>query len=77
MNMKASGQTLFEQAVLRKCAVIETVFDELKNLCQREHSWHRAVSNFIVNLLPGLIAYGMMEKKPCIPVTLTVVITAS
>lgn len=30
--------TPFEKAVLSKRSVIETVFDELKNLCQIAHS---------------------------------------
>lgn len=33
--------TPFEKTVLSKRSVIETVFDELKNLCQIEHSRHR------------------------------------
>ncbi|EEM2504300.1 IS982 family transposase, partial [Salmonella enterica subsp. indica serovar 45:a:e,n,x] len=44
-------------------SVIETVFDELKNLCQPEHTRHRSIDNFIVNLLSGLVAYCLMDKK--------------
>lgn len=37
-NMKKVKHTDFEKAVLSKRSVIETVFDELKNLCQIAHS---------------------------------------
>ncbi|MEG0519119.1 MAG: transposase, partial [Bacteroidales bacterium] len=46
--------------------VIETINDELKNICQIEHSHHRSFSNFIVNLLSGLAAYCFFPKKPSI-----------
>jgi hypothetical protein len=32
------------------------VFGELKNLCQIEHTRHRSVNNFIVNLMAGIVA---------------------
>uniref|UniRef100_UPI00122FE11B transposase n=1 Tax=Sphingobacterium cavernae TaxID=2592657 RepID=UPI00122FE11B len=51
---------------LRKRSVIETVNDELKNICQIEHSRHRSFINFIVNILAGLAAYNFFPKKPSI-----------
>lgn len=63
-NMKKVEHTDFEKAVLSKRSVIETVFDELKNLCQLEHTRHHSINNFIVNLLSGLVAYCLMDKKP-------------
>jgi hypothetical protein len=42
------------------------VNDQLKNISQIEHSRHRSVTNFLVNLLAGLIAYCFREKKPSI-----------
>ena len=63
-NMKPVQHSDFDAAVLRKRGVIETVFDELKNLCQIEHTRHRSISNFVVNLLGGLIAYCLMPNKP-------------
>jgi hypothetical protein len=41
-----------------------TVNDQLKNVCQIEHSRHRSVFNFLVNLLAGLVAYSYQPKKP-------------
>jgi hypothetical protein len=37
-------------------ALSETVNDQLKNICQIEHSRHHIVANFAVNLLAGLVA---------------------
>jgi len=56
--------TDFDRAVLKQRSLIETVFDELKNLCQIEHTRHRSVNNFIVNLLAGIVAYCLQPKKP-------------
>ena len=38
--------------------------DELKNVCNIEHTWHKSVDNFATNLLAGLIAYDLLPKKP-------------
>jgi hypothetical protein len=65
-NMKNSLMTLSDKIFLRKRAIIESVTDELKNICQIEHSRHRSVKNFIVNLISGLIAYSFLPKKPSI-----------
>ena len=54
----------FEQALLRKRSLVETVFDELKNLCQIEHPRHRSLSNFAVNLMAGIVAYCLQPVKP-------------
>jgi len=63
-NMKPVPRTAFEKAVLRRRSLIETVFDELKNLCQIEHTRHRSVANFAVNLMAGIIAYCLSDDKP-------------
>jgi hypothetical protein len=65
-NMKNSLMTMSDKILLRKHSVIETVNDELKNICQIEHSRHRSFGNFLVNLLAGLIAYSFLPKKPSI-----------
>ena len=44
---------------------IETI-DELKNICQVEHSRHRSFGNFISNLIAGLVTYSFFSKKPAI-----------
>ena len=48
---------------MRKPASIETVNHQLKNICQLEHTRHRSVTDFLVNLLAALIAYTYQEKK--------------
>ncbi len=53
-----------DKLILRKRSIIETVNDQLKNISQIEHSRHRGVGNFLVNLLAGLAAYTHQAKKP-------------
>ena len=63
-NMKNSLIPLKDKILLRKRSLIETVNDELKNICQIEHSRHRSPKNFLVNLVAGMIAYNFLPKKP-------------
>ena len=63
-NMKNSLMSLYDKILLRKRSVIETVNDELKNVCQIEHTRHRSFDNFATNLIAGLIAYNLLPKKP-------------
>jgi len=65
-NMKNCLMELKDKIMLRKRSVIETINDELKNMCQVEHSRHRSFGNFITNLLSGLVAYSFFPKKPSI-----------
>jgi hypothetical protein len=65
-NMKNSLMTMSDKILLRKRSVIETVNDELKNICQIEHSRHRCFTNFLSNIVAGLIAYSFLPKKPSI-----------
>ncbi len=65
-NMKNKFMLLIDKILLRKRSIIETVNDQLKNISQIEHSRHRSIKNFIVNMLCGLIAYTHQEKKPSI-----------
>ena len=63
-NMKNSLMTMSDKILLRKRSIIETVNDELKNICQIEHSRHRSTINFFTNLLAGIAAYNFLVKKP-------------
>ena len=65
-NMKNCLMELKDKIMLRKRFVIETINDELKNMCQVEHSRHRSFGNFITNLLAGLIAHSFFPKKTSI-----------
>lgn len=65
-NMKNVLMELKDKIMIRKRSIIETINDELKNICQIEHSRHRSFNNFITNLISGLIAYSFFPKKPAI-----------
>ena len=65
-NMKNQLTTLHDKIMLRKRSIIETINDQLKNICMVEHSRHRSFHNFINNLLGGIIAYHFLLKKPSI-----------
>lgn len=63
-NMTAHQTNWLNKRLLKRRALIETVFDELKNICQIEHSRHRSHVGFMSNLVAGLIAYCHQAKKP-------------
>ena len=63
-NMKPKEISLTDKILLGKRAIIETVFDQLKNISQIEHTRHRSFWNFLVNIIAGLAAYTLREKKP-------------
>ena len=65
-NMKNKIIPLVDKLLLRKRAVIESVNDQLKNISQIEHSRHRSVMGFMINLLSGISAYNLQPKKPSI-----------
>ena len=65
-NMKNVLMDMEDKLLLRKRAVIESVNDFLKNICQVEHSRHRSVPNFLVNLLAAISAYSFLPHKPSI-----------
>ena len=57
-----SFRTRFSYA--NKRSVIESINDELKNICQIEHSRHRSTHNFIMNIIAALVCF--FPKKPSI-----------
>lgn len=63
-NMKVQEISATDKILLRKRAIIETIFDQLKNISQIEHTRHRSFWNFLVNIIAGLAAYSWREKKP-------------
>ncbi|WP_339044463.1 IS982 family transposase [Cardinium endosymbiont of Tipula unca] len=65
-NMKNTFMPLWDKLMLRKRSIIETIIDQLKNISQIEHSRHRSLPNFLVNLIAGITAYSLKEKKPFI-----------
>ncbi len=65
-NMKNKLMDLHDRLMLRKRTVIESVNDFLKNICDIEHSRHRSITNFLVNLVSALAAYSFLPKKPSV-----------
>ena len=65
-NMKNKLMAIIDKILLRKRSISETINDQLKNISQIEHSRHRSIYNFVVNILCGLIAYTYQPKKPSI-----------
>ncbi len=65
-NMKSKALSNEEKILLRKRSVIETVNDELKNICQVEHTRHRSVNGFLLNIMSAIAAYAFFPKKPSI-----------
>ena len=63
-NMRERVLAFTDKLLLRKRAIIESVNDQLKNICQIEHSRHRSPYNFLAHLLAGLTAYCHQPKKP-------------
>lgn len=63
-GMKPRLMRYVDRILLRKRAIAETIIDQLKNICQVEHTRHRAASGFLWNLLSALIAYSFLPKKP-------------
>jgi hypothetical protein len=68
-NMKNKLMDLQDKLLLRKRALIESVNDFLKNICQIEHSRHRSPGNFVINILSGLVAYSFLPKKPSLHIS--------
>ncbi len=65
-NMKDKALSNEERLLLRKRAVIETVNDELKSICHVEHTRHRSLNGFLLNLMSAIAAYSFFPKKPSI-----------
>lgn len=62
-NMKKVVRDAFDALMLRKRSIIETI-DQLKNISQIEHTRHRSLANYRINLISGLVAYSYQDKKP-------------
>jgi hypothetical protein len=63
-NMHNKLMPLADKLLLRQRSIIETINDPLKNISQIEHSRHRSVFNYMVNVIAGLVAYTHQPRKP-------------
>ncbi|WP_410525798.1 IS982 family transposase [Rickettsia endosymbiont of Oedothorax gibbosus] len=62
-NMKERIIDPIKKRLLNKRYIIETINDQLKNLCHIDHTRHRSVMNFQTNVLAGLLAYVFRPNK--------------
>lgn len=76
-GMKPRLMRYMDRLLLRKRAIIETIIDQLKNVCQIEHTRHRASSGFLWNLFSALIAYTHLPKFPSLHLRETTPIAAA
>jgi hypothetical protein len=65
-NMKKKMLSAFEKFFLSQRGIVETVIEQLKSICQIEHTRHRSPVNFLVNLVSGLAGYCLKPRTPSI-----------
>jgi SRSO17 transposase len=69
-NVKKGMKQVFletgKKYLLRKRFVIETVFDQLKNKLAIEHTRHRSVHDFFLNIVSALVAYQFLPINPSV-----------
>lgn len=64
-NMKKQTPALPDDVLFSKSrAVVESVNDILKTVCNVEHTRHRKVDNALAHMVAALIAYQSLDKKP-------------
>lgn len=68
-NMKAAALSAWDRMMLSKRFIIETINDQLKNISQIEHTRHRSLHGFMLNLMGGLVAYCLKEDKPSLNIS--------
>jgi hypothetical protein len=66
-NMKQQILGPIKKQLLNCRNIIETINDQLKNLFYIDHTRHRSLMNFQVNVLAGLIAYVFKPNKISVP----------
>ena len=49
--------------LLKKRMLIESVIDQLKNICQLEHTRHCSVANFYVNIADALMVLLYVSRE--------------
>jgi len=69
-NVKQGMKKVFldpaKKYLLKKRFVIETIFDQLKNKLTIDHTRHRSMHNFLLNIVSALVAYQFLPKKPSV-----------
>jgi Transposase DDE domain len=62
-GMKNKLIPMLDKILLRKRALSETVNDQLKNICQIEHTRHRSVANVVVKLSKTHVLFANRPKQ--------------
>lgn len=62
-NMKQKILEPIQKHYLKQRNIVETIIGQLKNIMTIDHTRHRSIINFQVNVLGGLIAYSFKPKK--------------
>lgn len=66
-NMKPADLTPQQKHYLKHRGLIESTFHLMKDFCDIDHTRHRSVKNFFINLWSGLIAYSFLNSLPSCP----------
>lgn len=65
-NMKNSQMSVSDKIMLRKRALVESVYNEQMNIAKIDHSRLRSFANFTTNALSAITAYCLLPKKPSV-----------
>ena len=65
-NMKNKLMHMTDKILLKKRGIVETVGDVLKDHLNMEHTRHRSIWGFFLNIFTTLSAYQFRDKKPSI-----------
>jgi hypothetical protein len=79
-SMKNKWMPVMDKLLLRKRALIESIGEQLKQVCQIEHTRHRSAHNGFVNMLAALVASTWQERHPSLhlqPEELTLLLTVT
>src|SRR3954471_18366870 len=63
-RMRNKLMPILDKFLLRKRALIESIGEQLKHVCQIEHTRHRSANNGFANMLAALVAYTWQEHRP-------------
>lgn len=69
-NMQKQNLSAIDSILLRKRAIIECVNDELKNICHLQHTRHRSINGFLLNIISVRAAYSFFPKKPSLNINI-------
>ncbi|OAV69097.1 hypothetical protein Barb6_01992 [Bacteroidales bacterium Barb6] len=61
--MKERYMTPNDRIILEKRGIIESANNNLKNICQIEHTGYRSFNNFVTNLISGIADCCFLPKK--------------